>query len=306
MRHFKYIFEDADMGVVVATPELVEEIYHRFNKDYFGGKLPSDIAFKVTARYKSRWGTAGYKLSETTFENGHYVCKLIRPTHITVTSRYQMAMWALENTVLHEMVHIADYLYHPEHFDHIYKNGRWEIIDRNTGRRYDAHGDTFFMKEAQRLASYGRDVNKHVTSEENATSSVSDKLLVQRAKRQQQTKNRKQKIIKEIEDFYYTRDLVHEKSDLLRKVIANCTDDFTMPLRPRVVHLKELTVDFRPKEEGYNIDARVESRGNVVFIIPQTCLTQIRDNGFTEQYTQYYFESQMYEIWDLEDKLMNM
>ena len=100
--------------------------------------------------------------------------------------------------------------------------------------------------------------------------------------------------------------MVHEKSDLLRKVIANCTDDFTMPLRPRVVHLKELTVDFRPKEEGYNINARVESRGNVVFIIPQTCLTQIRDNGFTEQYTQYYFESQMYEIWDLEDKLMNM
>lgn len=90
-----------------------------------------------------------------------------------------MAMWALENVVLHEMVHIADYVFHPEHFDHVYSGSRWEIIDRNIGRRYDAHGDTFFMKEAQRLSSYGREVNKRVTSGENATSSVSGKLLTQ-------------------------------------------------------------------------------------------------------------------------------
>ena len=74
MRYFRHIFEDVDKdAVVVATPALVEELYNRFNSEYFGGQLPSDIAFKVTARYKNRWGAAGYKLSNSVFENGHYV-----------------------------------------------------------------------------------------------------------------------------------------------------------------------------------------------------------------------------------------
>lgn len=143
---------------MIVTTKWMKEKYDEFNARYFEGKLPN-IQFKVN-NTNSRWGTASYHYS---LSRG-----TITPTEIKMSNYHDSPEKVKINTLLHEMIHIADYTFHPEHF---------LVRDRWTGkykrRRYDAHGPIFFLPEAARLNKDGWGIDAHVTQDEIESSTLS-------------------------------------------------------------------------------------------------------------------------------------
>ena len=140
---------------MLVTVSWISKKYDEFNKKLFEGKLPN-IKFKV-GRSKYSWGFASYRYD--------WVRDTIIPEAITISNYYDSPEKVKIQTLLHEMIHIADYTFHPEHF---IKNGR-----RVSGRIYNAHG-YWFMNEANRISrETGYDVNNHVTNDERKASSLS-------------------------------------------------------------------------------------------------------------------------------------
>lgn len=150
---------------MLVTKQWIEKNYNKFNEELFGGLLPN-IEFKI-CRSRTSWGFAEckYDLKNST----------IIPVSITMSNYYDSPEKIKLNTLLHEMIHIEDYTFHPEHF---IRNGR-----RITGHHYDAHG-WWFQKEAQRVEKYGWKITKHVTKEEENASklSTSAKKCIERKK----------------------------------------------------------------------------------------------------------------------------
>lgn len=127
--------------------------YAKYNKLYWNGVLP-DIEFKVN-RTKSRWGYAEYQW----FTSGKVV-----PLSITLSNYYDAPEHSKLTTLLHEMIHIYDYITHPEHF----------VCNGHKRRDYDSHGG-FFMSEATRLSKDGWNIARYVTEEEKNSCSLSEK-----------------------------------------------------------------------------------------------------------------------------------
>lgn len=140
---------------MVVTTSWISKHYDKFNDLYFGGMLPS-IQFKVN-RSKNSWGMASFRYD--------WVNGTIIPTCITISNYYDSPEDVKIQTLLHEMIHIEDYFWHPEHF---IKNGR-----KVTGHTYDAHG-YWFKEEAKRLSKEsGYKITNHVTKEEMNSSKLS-------------------------------------------------------------------------------------------------------------------------------------
>lgn len=136
---------------MIVTKEWIAENYKKFNNLYWDGKLPKNITFKVGVSRKS-WGLASCRYDS--LSNSCYDYK------ITMSNYFDSPEVVKINTLLHEMIHIYDYAFYPEHV---------------TQRRYDAHG-LLFLKEANRLRKFGWDINNKVTYEEHKVSSVSDEI----------------------------------------------------------------------------------------------------------------------------------
>lgn len=142
---------------MLVTTQWMAEKYQEYNDKYWGGKLP-DIAFDVNnARVK--WGQAWYTYHYS-YQYGKKVITQIKPAKITLSNYYDSPEKVKETTMLHEMIHIADYTFHPEHY-------------MNNRRKYDCHGPIFFQPEARRLAKDGWDIEKYVTAEEKGLSQLS-------------------------------------------------------------------------------------------------------------------------------------
>ena len=142
---------------MLVTVSWIEKNYNKFNKLYFGGTLPS-IRFKVS-RSRHMWGYASYKYD---FENSTII-----PLEITLSNYYDSPEDVKISTLLHEMIHIEDYFWHPEHY---IRNGK-----KVRGNYYDAHG-IWFQHEALRISKEsGYQIAKHVTREEIGRSCLSDR-----------------------------------------------------------------------------------------------------------------------------------
>jgi len=141
---------------MLVTIAWIEKNYKKFNKMYWDNKLP-DIEFKVS-RSRNTWGYAAFRYN--------YAKSTITPTSITLSNYYDSPENVKINTLLHEMIHIADYTFHPEHF---IRNGR-----RVSGRHYDAHG-YWFQSEAKRIEKFGWTISKHITYEEQKISKLSER-----------------------------------------------------------------------------------------------------------------------------------
>ena len=140
---------------MIVTTSWIEYNYNKFNKLYFGDTLPS-ISFK-TSRSKKTWGYASYKYD--------FINSTIIPLSITISNYYDSPEDVKIQTLLHEMIHIEDYFWHPEHF---IRNGK-----KITGHYYDAHGN-WFMNEANRITEEsGYKIANHVTHEEVGRSCLS-------------------------------------------------------------------------------------------------------------------------------------
>ena len=140
---------------MLVTVNWIENHYNKFNQLYFRGTLPT-IKFK-TNRTKHSWGYASFIYD--------YKNNTIIPDEIILSNYYDSPEVVKIQTLLHEMIHIADYTFYPEHY---FKNGK-----KVTKRMYDPHG-YWFNQEAKRISKEsGYDVHNHVTSEESKASSLS-------------------------------------------------------------------------------------------------------------------------------------
>ena len=152
---------------MLVTTSWIEKNYNKFNKLYFGGTLPN-IRFK-TSRSKKTWGFASFRYD---FSNSTII-----PLEITMSNYYDSPEDVKISTLLHEMIHIEDYFWHPEHY---IRNGK-----KVTGHYYDAHG-YWFQQEANRVSrESGYQIAKHVTREEIGRSCLSErsqKILNNRSK----------------------------------------------------------------------------------------------------------------------------
>lgn len=133
--------------------------YDIFNAKYWDSKLPKNIAFETNNSSRT-WGRASYSFSR---KNGWCQGPLFN-FKITLSNYNESPENIKKTTLLHEMIHIADYVFHPEHF--VY-NGR-----KVSRRAYDAHGPVFFLKEAERLKKDGWDIQKYVSEEEKSLSQM--------------------------------------------------------------------------------------------------------------------------------------
>lgn len=141
---------------MIVTTSWIKKNYNKFNNELWDGKLPN-IMFK-TSRTKHNWGFASY-----IYDWAH---DTIHPEAITISNYYDSPENVKIQTLLHEMIHIADYTFHPEHFIH---NGR-----RVSKRTYDAHG-SWFNIEARRISkATGYKVTNYVTREEVGISCLSE------------------------------------------------------------------------------------------------------------------------------------
>lgn len=138
---------------MLVTIDWMQRNYSKFNKRYFGGMLPN-IEFAIS-RSKRTWGFAEYTYVYLMGE------RTIKPSKITMSNYYDSPEKVKQTTLLHEMIHIADYTFHPEHYSKDWK--------KLSGHRYDAHG-VWFRDEADRLSKYGWKIEKYVTAEEHNVS----------------------------------------------------------------------------------------------------------------------------------------
>lgn len=131
----------------------IEYNFKKFNRMLWNEALPTPT-FK-TSMAKRTWGRASYRIDRK--NNRLY------DFEIKISNYYDSPEWVKQNTLIHEMVHLADYVFHPEHF--IGPRARW----------YNAHGWEFFLKEADRIKEFGWDIAKKVTTEEVNVSCLSEK-----------------------------------------------------------------------------------------------------------------------------------
>ena len=140
---------------MIVTTSWISSNYNKFNQLYFGGTLPS-IKFS-TNHSKRVWGFATFRYD---WDNDTII-----PDSITISNYYDSPENIKIQILLHEMIHIEDYTWHPEHF---IKNGR-----RVTKHTYDAHG-SWFSDEARRISEEsGYVITNRVTREEVNSSSFS-------------------------------------------------------------------------------------------------------------------------------------
>ena len=127
----------------------IKDNYMKYNEKYWNCELPIP-KFRVTMA-KTCWGRASYLINRKT--------KTLYSFTLSISNYMDSPEDVKLNTLLHEMIHIADYHYHPEHF-----------ISR---RRYNAHGWEFFIPEAKRINKDGFKISPKVTEAEEKASVLS-------------------------------------------------------------------------------------------------------------------------------------
>lgn len=119
----------------------IQEYYNIFNNEIFGGELPS-IAFGISSASKH----AGFaRCRRNPILQTITPLKILLSTYLNPTERIAI------NTLLHEMIHIADYTLHPEHFFDEY---------------YDSHKSDFFQGWMKRINDMGYWVTETTTKKE--------------------------------------------------------------------------------------------------------------------------------------------
>lgn len=131
--------------------------YDKFNKAYYNDALPNNVKMKLSTA-KSRVGYAQYRVfSNNTCEYSIFISKY-----------FSMPEKELENVLLHEMIHISEYYFHPEIF-------------KNAHKSHKPHGE-YFMSELERINSFGHHItvkseSKEVKVSEYALNKLKEKYL---------------------------------------------------------------------------------------------------------------------------------
>lgn len=140
--------------------------------------------------------------------------------------------------MLHEMIHIADYYYHPEHFEVVWNGKKWVSAFDPNG--YSVHGPIFFKKEAQRLAEYGWDINRVATREEMKAKQLSDEHIIAKKKKVQEKLRKIERIEARIDRIIETKEAFGEKIGIIQKLIEKHSEDFTKEFTKFVANIGNL------------------------------------------------------------------
>lgn len=128
-------------GEFKLSTKWMKEKYDKFNDEIFDSDLPN-IDFGLS-RAASHAGWARYRKNVVTRE--------VTPLKILLSTYLNPTEEIATNTMLHEMIHIADYAFYPEHF-----------FDND----YDSHMSDFFQGWMEKINSMGYSVSVTVTNEE--------------------------------------------------------------------------------------------------------------------------------------------
>ena len=118
----------------------ISENYYKYNESVFGGRLPR-IDFGISMA-SGHGGWAKYQKDENT--------RTITPLKILISNYFDFTEEEAINVLLHEMIHIEDYEFHPEHF---------------FMRGYDSHFSDFFQSEKKRINAMGFNITEYVIPE---------------------------------------------------------------------------------------------------------------------------------------------
>jgi len=123
----------------VPTVDFMKAVYNKMNKELFFNFLPneSEIKFMVRNLKNRDIGSAPYSKSVERHE--------ITPLAIVFNNTYRLTLHGWMEAMLHEMIHVSDYLLNP---------------DRFYDDEYEPHGD-WFMKQGRRFKKHGFNVTKY-------------------------------------------------------------------------------------------------------------------------------------------------
>ena len=136
------------------TIEFLEEAYGYLNNRLFQGKLPEDIEFKIEHSLEDN--DAGHTYANDDKKEGEFVIDCV-----SLNGTIMMTIHSWLETILHEMIHVMDFKFHPEHF----------VDARKTGVPYDEHKG-WFMEQANKFKNKGFNVEETLKSD--WTTSVDD------------------------------------------------------------------------------------------------------------------------------------
>lgn len=123
------------------TVEFMKSVYNKMNKEFFFNYLPDESKFKFVVKSMGNnrdIGIAYYKRSIGDKKN-------IVPVSMVLNSSYTITLHGWMEVILHEMIHISDYMSHPEHY-----------YDKD----YNPHGD-WFMGHSRKFQKIGFDVKQY-------------------------------------------------------------------------------------------------------------------------------------------------
>ena len=123
------------------TVEFMKVVYNKMNKEFFFNYLPDESELKLVVKPMGSnrdIGIAYYKKSIGGKKN-------IVPVSMVLNSSYTLTLHGWMEVILHEMIHISDYMSHPEHY-----------YDKN----YKSHGN-WFMGHSRKFQKIGFDVKQY-------------------------------------------------------------------------------------------------------------------------------------------------
>lgn len=304
--------QDKNRTLMTINPEWMKETYDKFNDLYWGGSLPTNLSFKLNGRLTSAYARAEYTTRKwEKDENGVFRSGIEKIVGIECSKGRRGETWVFENIMIHEMVHIADFYFHPEHYEVIFENGRQRSAFKRGG--YDCHGADFFMKEAQRLSQYGWVVNKLLTPEEMSVVDYDNDYIAQTQKNKKLRQQREERKIKEAEERWkqlrYTIDKVEEKADIIQKLIERYTNNYTQSIGYRVLNIGDLKLIISDKKDWrayvMDLDKKEDApqiKYKATIYIGQNLLNDIKEKNLRSLDFSRMFEEDYHEMWDLEDE----
>ena len=128
------------------TKKFLKNGYDMLNEKLFNNRLPSDFEFKIEHGLKDN--AAGHTYANDNKKEGEFVID-----GVSLNGTLMMTIHSWLETILHEMIHVMDFKFHPEHF----------VDARKTGVPYDEHKG-WFMEQANKFKNKGFNVEKTLKS----------------------------------------------------------------------------------------------------------------------------------------------
>ena len=185
--------KDVSPELFIPSIVFLELVYGKMNRELFFGELPDakDLKLAIGFRPKSvAIGTAKYKI----FKNQAKVV----PVSLVLNGARMTTLHGWIEIVLHEMIHIYDFVFHPEHF---LKDKRYRK------EKYNPHGE-WFLSMCENFKRYGM----NIAEKYDGVVELNDTKIA--------------KILKEIDKEIYVNTMVLKAGKVMYKILEKNKEEF--------------------------------------------------------------------------------